>query len=92
MSWLEEKRGPIEGSSSELFEALSERVGERRILFYSKSARHFGHQLSRLKDLRGWRERISRDTRRIGGRDRNQRQTVWKISLADIAETSDAKI
>ena len=90
--YLVQKGEPVRGSAAELYEALANSAGQLRLTQYSKSVQHFAHQLSRLSKLAGWRERITRDTRRVGGRKRNQRQTVWKISPADIAEMSNANI
>ena len=47
----------------------------------STGPRHLGHQLARLAVSAdcGWVGRIHRADRRIGGRARNQRQTLWRV-------------
>ena len=43
----------------------------------SRSPIHMGHQLRRLRELDGWRERITTTDERIG--PYHQRRTQWRI-------------
>jgi hypothetical protein len=67
-----------EVSSVELYGKLDDHL-DRRLRPISSGPKHLGHQLARLATLEGWRGRIIRGDRRIGGRTKNQRQTVWTI-------------
>ena len=81
--WLADIDRAIEGSASEIFEQLRSWYKERydvNVTGYSKSARHFGHQLSALRELPGWRERIARGDRYVGAH--RWKQTIWKITPA----------
>ena len=62
----------VENTASGILDQLTMWATESRIRQYTKSARHFGHQISRLKSLPGWDARIFKVTVRIGGRERNQ--------------------
>jgi Domain of unknown function (DUF3854) len=78
----------VEGPSAEILGKLATWAGESRVWQFAKSARHFGHQLSRLSRLPGWRDHVSKlKPTRIGGRERNQKVTRWRITRsADIAD------
>ena len=76
-SWVSEMGEPVTGFAGEIFEQLSSWVGTNRINRYSKSAGHFGHQLSRLREFPRWSNRIRRVDRRIGAN--RQRQSLWEI-------------
>ncbi len=83
LTWfLRARGGTITGTATAIFEELKEWNKENRGMSdYSKSASHFGHQLFRLSELPGWNRFITRSTQRIGGRERNQEQTVWSITV-----------
>ena len=67
---------------AEIFEALKEWNKENRgVADYSSSAAHFGHQLYSLSELPGWKNCMTRSTRRVGGREKNQEQVIWSISV-----------
>jgi len=64
--------------SVELYNKLDVHLNDR-LRPISSSPRHLGHQLARLALIEGWQGRIVRSQRRLGGRVRNQQQTVWTI-------------
>lgn len=68
----------VEHPSVALYGILDTRL-DGRLRLISSGPKHLGHQLSRLAAAEGWRGRIIRRERRIGGRERNQLQTVWEI-------------
>ena len=81
--WLSDIGHAVEGSASEIFEQLRSWYKERydaNLTGYSKSARHFGHQLSALREFPGWRERIAPGHRYVG--PHRWKQTIWKITPA----------
>jgi uncharacterized protein DUF5906 len=86
--WLSSASRPVvEGSATEILGELATWAGESRVRQFTKSAAHFGHQLRRLMALATWKSRVSRAAPvRIGGRERNQKVTRWRITSADIAE------
>ena len=87
LSWMSGESLPmVEGTSAEILDQLINWAGENRVRQFTKSARHFGHQLSRLKNLPGWGDRVSASPVRIGGRERNQRVNRWEITNAEYAE------
>ena len=80
--FLLQRGGAIEGSVAEIFEELKEWNKEKRGLAdYSSSAAHFGHPLYSLSELPSWKNRMIRSTRRVGGREKNQMEVVWSISV-----------
>ena len=80
--FLLQRGGKIEGSVAEIFEELKEWNKEKRGLAdYSSSAAHFGHQLYSLSELPSWKNSMIRSTRRVGGREKNQMEVVWSISV-----------
>ena len=54
--------------------------GGSNLLAYTKSVRHFGHQLGRLSRLPRWKGRIEKIPKRIGGRIKNDQVNFWRIT------------
>ncbi|MEI6071347.1 MAG: hypothetical protein WCS31_06120 [Verrucomicrobiae bacterium] len=71
---------PFEARAADILEQLGEWATPAHVRLFTKSARHFGHQLSRLSRLPQWAGRIERVTRRVGGRIRNEPVNFWRIS------------
>jgi len=68
----------VQHPTVELYRLLDEFSGER-LRPISSGPQHLTRQLSKLAEAEGWSGRILRCRRRIGGRERNQQQTVWEI-------------
>jgi len=71
---------PLEARSSEILEKLNAWSTPSHVRLFTKSARHFGHQLSRLSRLPQWTGRIEKVTRRVGGRIKNEPVNFWRIT------------
>ena len=71
-------RHSAQHSTVELYGLLDDYI-EGRLKPISSGPPHLTKQLSKLAEAEGWSGRILRCRRRIGGRDRNQQQTVWEI-------------
>ncbi|MEI6246329.1 MAG: hypothetical protein WCQ64_14950 [Acidobacteriota bacterium] len=81
--WLESRvdDSEVEARSADLLESLSNFTGgPGKIRMFTQSARHLGHQLSRLSRLPQWQGRIEKITKREGGRIRNQAVNYWRLS------------
>ena len=77
--FLRIRKEPLEVTASTLFEMLKS-TNTGSISAYSRSVRHFGHQLSRLSKLPRWKERIVKVPVRVGGRVKNELVNFWKIT------------
>ncbi|MSU37331.1 MAG: DUF3854 domain-containing protein [Pedosphaera sp.] len=64
----------------ELYQALDD-ANENTLsrLRISTGPKHLGHQLAKLSDTDEWRRRLSRTTRRLGGRSANRPQACWLV-------------
>lgn len=78
--WMADAVLPVDGSASSILDRITRSVGESRVRMFTKSARHFGFQLSRLSRLPLWKGRIERTTIRVGGRIKNEPVNSWQIS------------
>lgn len=78
-SWPEEET-ERELSTVALYQALDEdNDGKLSRLRISTAPNHLGHQLAKLATSSNWIGRLSKTTRRHGGRQRNRAQACWCI-------------
>lgn len=82
-SWVEgwpAEEKAREHPTVELYEALDDAndntLSRHRI---STGPKHLGHQLAKLSTSDEWRGRLTRITRRLGGREINRSQACWRI-------------
>jgi hypothetical protein len=49
----------------------------------SSGPKHLGRQLNEMSRQAAWRNRLSRTSRRLGGREKNAKQACWRILRSD---------
>ena len=67
-------------STTELYEALARKHDGKMPGNVCSGVPNLGRQLSSIAETASWKELVKRGERRIGGTDKNQKQTVWTIT------------